>query len=304
MTKYSFHVTMKQLHEFLKKYHLKPTRYQKEGKVYFVEADGDTYAIKKKGESKGDIYQYLNSRHFNYYPEILEEDENYEVTPYIPSLDYPKDQKIVDLVDLVALLHSKTTFYKEVEEDYFKKIYEDIAGNIEHLEEYYSDMIEMIEKEIYPSPPAYLLSRNIALFFSSLYYAKEQLETWYALVNQKSRTRFVVLHNNLKLDHFIKNNNAYLTSWSLSRIDIPIFDLYKLYKNHALEFDFEFLLQEYEKKYPLLEEERMLLFLLISLPEKLEFEDSMFKTCQYFTREIDLLYKCSKWLPSYGKAKE
>lgn len=295
---------MKQLHDFLKKHNLKTTRYQKTGNVYFVEVDGNRYAIKKRKESKGEIYQYLNSRHFNYYPEVLEEDENYEVTPYIEETHYPKEQKIIDLIDLVALLHSKTTFYREIEEDYFKKMYEDISGNIEHLEEYYSDIIDMIEKEIYPSPPSYLLSRNISLLFSSLYYAKENLEVWYELVNKKNKARFVVLHNNLKLEHFIKNQNAYLTSWSESRIDIPIFDLYKLYKSHALEFDFEFLLHEYEKKYPLLEEERILLLVLIAIPEKLEFDDSMFSTCKHFTKEIDLLYKSSKWISSYGKPKE
>ncbi len=292
---------MKQLHNFLKKHNLKPTRYEKYGKLYFIESDGEVYAVKKKSEYKKDIYRYLDSRHFNYYPKVLNDDDDYEITPYIPNIEYPEEQRVVDLVDLVALLHSKTTFYKEIEVDYFKKMYEDISGNIEHLEEYYSDMIEMIEKEIYPSPSAYLLSRNINLLFSCLYYAKENLEKWYELVQTKNKARFVVLHNNLKLDHFIKNQNSYLTSWDQARIDIPIFDLYKLYKNHALAFDFAFLLQEYEKKYPLLEEERILLLVLIAIPSKLEFGDSLFETCSYFTKEIDLLYKCLKWVNSYRK---
>ncbi len=295
---------MKQLHEFLKKNNLKPTRYEKSGNVYFIDVEGNTYAIKKKNMYRGDIYGYLTARNFNYYPEVLAQDEQYEVTPYIEDIDYPEEQKIMDLIDLVALLHSKTSFYKEIEVDYFKKMYEDISGNIEHLEEYYNDMIDMIEKEIYPSPPSYLLARNINLIFSSLYYARESLDTWYELVQSKHRARFVVLHNNLRLDHFIKNHNSYLTSWNQARIDIPIFDLYKLYRNHALELDFELLLRSYEKKYPLLEEERMLLFILICIPPKLEFEESIFSTCNQFTREIDLLYKCSKWINSYSKTKE
>ncbi len=296
---------MKQIHDFLKSHNLKPTRYEKKGKVYVVQAEGDTYAIKKKAPHKDDIYAYLDSRHFHYYPEVLSQiDEEFEVTRYVTNIDMPEEQKIMDLVDLVSLLHSKTTFYKEVEQDYFKKIYEDISGNIEHLEEYYSDMITMVEKEIYMCPSSYLFARNISLIFSSLYHAKDELEKWYSLVQNKEKIRFVVLHNNLKLDHFLKEKNAYLTSWDQAKMDIPIFDLYKLYKNHALDFDFGYLLKEYEKKYPLLEEERKLLFVLLLLPNKLIWNEEEFDTCKNFTRDIDLLYKTEKWISSYGKKQE
>lgn len=293
---------MKQLHNFLKSHNFKPTRYQKKGKVYIVENNGEYYAIKKKNSYKNDIYRYLESRSFNYYPEVLnEDDDEFEVTRYITDIEMPEEQKIIDMVDLIALLHSKTSYYKEIEKDYFKKTYEDIKGNITHLEEYYSDMISVIEKEIYMGPSSYLFARNINIIFSSLYYAKEQLDNWYELVQTKEKARFVVLHNNLTLDHFIKEKNSYLTSWDNAKIDIPIFDLYKLYKNHALDFDFEYLLKEYEKKYPLLEEERDLLFILISLPNKLGWQDKEFDTCSYFTKEIDLLYKTQKLIFSYRK---
>ena len=41
----------------------------------------------------------------------------------IKDVDIPKEQKILDLIDLVSLMHSKTTHYKEVVEDEYKKIY-------------------------------------------------------------------------------------------------------------------------------------------------------------------------------------
>lgn len=295
---------MKQIHDFLKSHHLKPIRYQKQGKVYFIESDGCEYAIKKKSPDKDSIYKYLDSRSFPYYPEVLsKEEEELEVTKVIKDVEYPSEQKIMDLMDMIALLHSKTTFFKEVEQDYFKKIYEDISGNIAYLENYYQDIMTMIEKEVYMSPSSYLLARNIGLITYSLNYAKTSLEKWYQSVQQKNKTRFVVLHNNLKLDHFLKNENAYLTSWDHARIDSPIFDLYKLYENHALDFDFEYLLREYEKKYPLLEEERILFFILISLPKKLVWEDEI-TSCRQFTKEIDLLYKTKKCIDSYGEEKK
>lgn len=289
---------MKQIHDFLKAHNIKPTRYQKQGKVYFIEVDGSYYAVKKK-ENMENIYDYLSLRNFPYYPPVLTS-EDFEITKKIEDMKYPLEQKIMDLVDVVALLHSKTSFYKEIESDYFKKIYEDIMGNIEYLEEYYSDMITMIEKEVYMSPSSYLLARNISLFFDSLYYAKENIKSWYEEVSSKNKIRYVVLHNNLSLDHFLKNESSYLISWDKSKIDIPIFDLYKLYKRHALDYDFEVLLKEYEKKYPLLDEERKLLFILISIPNKLTIGDE-YESCKQFTKEIDLLYKTRKWISSYGK---
>ena len=76
------------------------------------------------------------------------------------------------------------------------------------------------------------------------YFRLKQLEE---MENHKEKQRFVVLHNNLDLSHFIKNKESYLINWDKSNIDIPIFDLYKLYKRHALDFNFENLLKTYEK---------------------------------------------------------
>lgn len=294
---------MKQIHRLLKDNNLKVNHYEKKGNVYFVRSNGENYAIKKTSNNKKDIYNYLKSRNFNYYPEILNSDEFYEITNVIPSIDYPKEQKMLDLVNLTALLHSKTSFYKEVENDYFKKIYEDIKGNIEYLNSYYTDIITLIEKEIYMKPSSYFLARNIMVIYSSLENSRSLLEQWYELVKEKTKVRFAVLHNNLKLEHFLKNDTSYLISWDNSKIDNPIFDLYKLYLNNSLDCDFSYYLKEYEKKYSLLESERILLFTLISLPNKLEWEKE-FETCRIFTKEIDMLYKARKLISSYGEKEE
>ena len=74
------------------------------------------------------------------------------------------------------------------------------------------------------------------------------------LVKDKKKDRFVVVHNNLDLSHFLRNKNSYLISWDKTKIDKPIFDLYKLYKRHYSEFDFVEVLKKYERNYPLLEE--------------------------------------------------
>lgn len=289
---------MKELHDFLKQINIKTNRYEKHGKVYFVNDSLNKYVVKEEKEDSSDIYEYLNTRNFNYYPEVLAKNDKYELTKYIKSKEYPEEQKMHDLINVISLLHSKTSFYKEIEEDYFKKIYEDIIGNIEYLKNYYSDLIEMIEKETYMRPSFYLLARNITLFFNCLELSKSLNEKWYQMIKDKNKMRFVVIHNNLSLDHYIKEESDYLISWNKSKIGLAIFDLYKLYKHHALDFDFEFLLNEYEKKYPLLEEERILLKTLIVIPEKLEINEE-FENCINYTKNIDTLYKTYKLVKSY-----
>ena len=294
---------MKQIHRLLKENNLKVNHYEKKGNVYFVESNGKKYAIKEKNQDKKDIYKYLKSRSFTYYPEILNNDEDYEITNAIDEITYPKEQKMLDLINITALLHSKTSFYKETEKDYFKKIYEDIKGNINYLTNYYNDMITIIEKEIYMKPSSYHLARNIMIIFYSLEESDKLLEEWYKLVEEKGKARFAVLHNNLRLDHFLKNDTSYLISWDKSKIDNPIFDLYKLYLNCSIDCDFAYYLREYEKKYPLLESERILLFTLISMPNKIEIQKE-FETCKNITREIDMLYKTKNLIESYRKEKE
>ena len=178
-------------------------------------------------------------------------------------------------------------------------IFKYVKNNIEYLTEYYNDMMEIIESKVFMSPSEYFLAQNISKIYGSLNYCNREIEKWYEIISKKRKQRFVVLHNNLELSHFIKNKNAYLLNWEKSRIDIPIFDLYKLYKRHALDFDFVSLLRQYEKNYPLLEEERLLFFILISLPERLEFDDNDLKLCIKFSKVLEYMYKTENLLSPY-----
>lgn len=297
---------MTPFNEILKKYELKPNGYRKNGNTTIVDARQGKYVIKPKSKTFDDkIYKYLESRNFNYYPNIIsDERDSYQITEYVEEIEMPEDQKILDMIDLVSLLHYKTTHYKEVAEDDYKKIYEDIMNNVDYLYSYYIDIISIIETKVYMSPSEYLLARNISKIFSAIEFSRGELGKWYQLVKTKRKQRLVVLHNNLELNHFIRNNNSYLTSWDKAKIDIPIFDLYKLYKKHALDYDFEVILKTYEKNYPLFEEERKLLFILISLPEKIEFNQSEYEMCKIISKQIDYIYKTEMFLSPYYSAKK
>lgn len=297
---------MKPLNKILKKYQVVPNEYRKEGKVTIVSSNTGRYVVKEKSLNREEnIYRYLNSRNFNYYPRIIsDEEDDYEVSEYIEEIDMPNEQKILDMVELVSLLHYKTTHYKEVDEDDYKKIYEDIRNNVDYLYSYYIDIITLIESKVYMSPSEYLLARNISKIFSAIEFSKGELDKWYDMVKDKRKQRLVVLHNNLEIDHFIRNNNSYLISWDKAKIDMPIFDLYKLYRKHALEYDFETILRLYEKNYPLLDSERKLLFILITMPDKITFDKTEYEMCKIVSKQIDTLYKTEALLSPYYSAKK
>ena len=61
----------------------------------------------------------------------------------------------------------------------------------------------------------------------------------------------------------------------------------------------------YQKKYPLSESEKKLFFIIISLPKKINFEDSEFKTCIEVRNVLDYLFKTENLVwPYYSINKE
>ena len=291
---------MKAISELLKKNDIRALSYKKNGNVIIANTNIGKVVI-KKNKNKDYIYNYLNTRNFNYYPDIIEQ-EDYVISKYVEDVDIPKEQKILDLVDLVSLMHSKTTHYKNLSEDEYKKIYEDLHNNYEYLYEYYKDVISIIDDKVFMSPSEYLLARNISAIFKSIEMGRNYVENWLKQVDGMTKMRLSVVHNNLDLSHYIRNNYDYLVSWDKSKIDIPVFDLYNLYNNHFLDFDFFELLKRYEQTYPLKKYELELFFILITMPAKIEFNDTELNMCIKISNEIDKLYKSNMLIEEYKKS--
>lgn len=173
---------MSKISQLLKKYNIKPIKYQKQGKVTIVETNENKYVIKENNHND-EIYNYLKSRSFDYFPRIVNDPyDEYEITMYEDPVKMPEEQKTYDMIELVALLHSKTSFYKNIDNDEYKKIYEDLSNNIEYLNSYYGDLITVIETKVYMSPSEYLLARNIVRIFNRLENSKKELDVWYNLM--------------------------------------------------------------------------------------------------------------------------
>ena len=269
-------------------------------KVIIVESNNNKLVIKKRNNNLENLFEYLKSRNFVYFPQIIYRSNNYDIYEYINNVETPIEQKGTDIIRLTANLHKRTTFYKDVDEDYYKEIYENILNRINYLENYYNDIAEIIEKEEFMSPSQYLFIRNISEIFLSLNYAKYSISEWYKIIDEKKRVRIVNLHNNLELEHLLINDKQpFLISWDKSKKDICIYDLLVFYQKYYFKLDFCDLLKNYELIYPFTADEKRLFFCLISIPNKLEFNESEYIKCTQIRTFYDYLNNNRKLVNDY-----
>ena len=280
---------MKLFKKILDKNDLKVDKYTMKGKTMIVNTPLGQFALKKG--NLDNIYKYLLSRNFEYFPKVIDSNEDSTIYEFVDDVKYDNEQRAFDLIHTIALLHSKTTYYKDVDIDEYKKIFEETMEKINYIYNYYMDVINIIESKIYMSPSEYLIARNISKIFSCIYFCKNELEQWYEIVKNEKRKRVVTLHNNLKLDNIIRNKGVYLIGWEYSKIDSPIYDFVNFYNNYALYFDFRSLLNEYERIFPFKEEEKKLLSVLISIPSKIPNTEKEYNKVKNVRQLLDKIYK-------------
>lgn len=291
---------MNNIKQILEKYDLRSNKLTIKKNATLVDTDNGRFVFKKDIRNKtNDIYEYLKSRSFNYYPKLVNREEDYNIYEYIEEVKTPNEQKAYDLITMMTLLHNKTTYYKEVDIADYKKIFEDIDSDIDKAIKYYSDLIVNIESKVYMSPSQYLIARNISKLYALVDYCKKELKEWYNLIKDKRRQRVVTVHNDLNIDHIIKNDEAYLISWEKSKTDLPIYDFIVFYKNQYLDFDFIELLKLYESKYPLLEEEKKLMFIILSIPQTLDLSSSEIINCKMVDNFFNYIYKTNELITEY-----
>lgn len=258
--------------ELFKRFQIKPKSIRKFGSIYMVSTDDRKYVLKKK-KRKTNSFDYLISRNFQSFPRIYTKaDDDIELMDFLEDRETPLEQRLEDLVYLASILHTKTTFYKTVDMDYIKEIYENTITKQESIYQYYYDLQDMIELEVYMSPSNYLLIRNISIIYLALRRSREFLESWYQKIQTAPKMRYTYIHGNLKPEHLIENEDLYLISWDESRIDLPIYDLLSLYQNSFMDIDLKDILEIYESKYSLKKEEYDLLLALLLIPNKIDLQ--------------------------------
>ena len=284
----------------------KPYRYTIKGKATILETTSGDFIIKEKNKDLNELYNYLISRGFDNFPKLIDSSrKDLNVFEYVDTINMPKEQMCDDIIDLIASLHNKTSYFKEVSEDKFKSIYEDIKSNISFLKNYYDTMYEIGFSEEFMSPATYLFMRNFYKINAALDFCDREIDEWYELIKGESKIRVSVVHNNLSIDHFLKGNKEVLISWDNYLIDTPIIDIVKLYKNEYLNMNFSKVLERYFYKFPLLPYEQKLLFVLITMPPEIKMSNDEFNKCKNISKVIDYVFKTEDLIrPYYAEEEE
>lgn len=280
----------------------KPYRYTIKGKSTILETTCGDFIIKPKNKDINELYTYLTNRGFMNYPKIIDSSrDEVNVFEYVEDIKLPKEQKCDDLIEIIASLHNKTSYFKEVSEDKFKSIYEDIKSNISYLSNYYNTLYEIGFNEVYASPSNYIFMRNYFKINAALEYANSELDNWYSLVTNETKIRVCLIHNNLELNHLLNNK---LISWDNYMIDTPVIDIVKLYKNEWKNINFSEILERYIYKFPLLDYEKKILFILISLPPQIKKSNNEFEKCKVISEVMDYVFKTEELIRPYNTKQE
>ena len=106
-----------ELYEIIKVHKFHPKSYQKIRNVYVID-DHDKRLVIKLNTNNYDIYKYLISRDFHCFPDNYNKiNDNYEISLYIDDLSVSKEQKISDYLSVLAMLHYKTSYKREIDLD-------------------------------------------------------------------------------------------------------------------------------------------------------------------------------------------
>lgn len=284
----------KSLEFFTKLY--KPYKITKNNNVYIFYTMEGNYVIKLNPKIDYiKLYEYLFMRNFSYVPLLIQDSrDDALVIKYEEDFPISGEQKSFDLINLITLLHTKTCYYKKITIDTYKEIYECISDNLKYVENYYNDLFLNYLEEEYNTPSHYLLLRNFSLINNAINYSFKKLDEWFNLIQDKEKQRVVLVHNNLRLEHMIKNKDEYLISWDNCKIDTPVLDLYKFYLNEWENVSFKELFETYNNQFELLEEEKILLFVLISIPYEVVMTDKEIEVCRNLKKLINYLNSSSK----------
>ena len=259
------------------------------------------YVIKnKKDKDIKELYKYLSSRDFNYYHKLIEDNRSeVNVFEYIEDVSIDNNQKLYDLINLISLLHNKTSYFKEINKDRIKEIYEDLMGRVNYLEENINNIIFKEEDNLFISPSGNLLLNNSTKIFEAFTFLKNEIEEWFKLSENDTKFRVSLVHNNLELEHYLKNDGDYLISWENYIVDLPILDIVKLYKKIYLTMDFSEPLKIYLEKFSLNDKEKKLLFIMLVMPDELNINKCEIRNVKIVREYLDYIFKTENLIKVY-----
>ena len=267
-------------------------------KAKIYETDDGKYVVKKEKKDLSNLFDYLSSRGITTFANRINKIDDLIRYEYVETSNFINDSDYIEFIKNVAILHYKTAYFKTESRKVFKDIYNKLIDKVDYLKDYYNKLIEKIDNERFMSPSSYLIARNYTIISSNLYFIERELNSWYNLVKDQTKTRVCIVNNNLKFDNFIKGNKLIFTSWDNYLVDTPILDIYKIYRNEYKSTDMTTLFKEYNRVFKLNDEEIKLFNIMISFPISINLECSEYNKVRSVKEMLDYTYRTSKFISS------
>ena len=289
----------KEIENIVKKRNLHPIAYERNKSVYIIYCKDNNYVI-KLNTNNYDIYKYLISRNFLLFPENFTNiNDNYDISLYVDETEINKEQRLTDYINIIALLHKKTSYNREIDLDEIKEKYETINNKLINLKKYYLDLNNKIDHELFLSPSSYLLVRNITLIYNMLDNTSLLLNDVYKTIKENKSIRVSLLHNSVDLDHLIISKEDYLINWDKSYFDNPIYEIEKIFRKYYLDIELNNLLKIYESINNTTILEKKILLVNLSIPKRLLLTNNTYLDTLNINNEINYLKKVYKLLIKY-----
>lgn len=284
----------------------KPYKHTIKKNVRILYCPDENIVLKPKTDNLIYTHSYLSSRGFNNYVQIKDAyRDKYYIYPYITENNIPYEQKGNDMAKTVALLHAKTSYFKDIDENKFDSIYIDIENNINYVKEYYSALFDDVFIKEYYTPLEMIFIDMYSKLNNACLFSLSELEKWFNISTEKKSMRVSLIHNNLKLEHFLKGDDDYLISFDKSRFDTPVLDLVKFYKNEYDRLDFKEIFKTYTYHFDFTLEEYKLFFILISIPDVVDVKTNTIENLNKICKLKDYIDKTEELIrPYYSEYQE
>ena len=165
-------------------------------------------------------------------------------------------------------------------------------------------MQDIIENKVYMAPSEYLFIRNVSIIYSALNYSRHLVDSWYKIMKEKRRERYVYAHGKCELSHFISSDKDYFISLEKAHIDRPCKDFIRFFKKNYEDTDMISNFRLYQHRYQYKEEEYLYFLINITIPDKIDIYPSSLNKCLVLTKFFDRLKLTSEFILKNEKDKK
>ncbi|MCU9614032.1 spore coat protein YsxE [Caldibacillus lycopersici] len=266
--------------DILKEYNLRPSYYEKIGKVFKVYTNENVYALKRMDIQDGNTFfnylQYLYKKGYYrivpFYPtkkghySVLRNRKLFYLMPWIND-ENRKDhnEKTKKMIRELARLHAVTAKEVEIQKEMITEHYKQMSLQWKREIDYLDRWMDQCEQTWYKSPFQWEFVQYYDEIRKAYEFSLSALEQWYQKIQNAEKIRTVLIHGKLAPEHFVQDEKGYgyFINLEKSQINSPFRDLlpylakqlktYPSQKEEVIDW-----ILTYMKYYPLREEEKLL----------------------------------------------